>query len=304
MTPHHPDGALLARRIETRLEAGWVTRFAPAPTGWLHLGHAVNAVFVWGLAARLRGRVAIRIEDHDRGRCREEFERGVFEDLEWLGLEPDAGVTRQSDRLSLYESALRRLAHVYPCACSRRDIAKAADGTGAHELRYPGTCRTRAIAPADTPARRVRIEPGIEEFDDLALGPQAQNPDAQCGDVLLRDRAGNWTYQFAVVVDDTEQKIDIVIRGEDLLSSTGRQLRLARLLGREQPPMFLHHPLILRPDGSKLSKSDGATGLRDLRAAGWSAARVLGEAARLGGLGSGRSIGAGDLGGLFSAFSV
>ena len=112
------------------------------------------------------------------------------------------------------------------------------------------------------------MTPGIEEFDDLRLGPMAQEPAAQCGDLLVRDRLGQWTYQFAVVVDDMEQGIDVVIRGEDLLSSTGRQIRLGRLLGRDRPPSYLHHPLILKPDGSKLSKSAGDTGIRELREEG------------------------------------
>jgi glutamyl-tRNA synthetase/glutamyl-Q tRNA(Asp) synthetase len=168
-------------------------------------------------------------------------------------------------------------------------------------MRYPGTCRDKSIAPSGTPARRVRIEPGAEIFHDVALGPQTQEPFTQCGDVLIRDRSGNWTYQFAVVVDDMAQEIDVVIRGEDLLTSTGRQIRLSRLLGRREPPVFLHHPLLVRADGSKLSKSDGATGLRDLRAAGWSAERVLGEAALLAGLqNSAKTIGAPDLAGLFA----
>ena len=128
------------------------------------------------------------------------------------------------------------------------------------------------------------LTPGIEKFDDLRLGPMAQEPAAQCGDLLVRDRLGQWTYQFAVVVDDMEQGIDVVIRGEDLLSSTGRQLQLGRLLGRDRVPSHLHHPLIIKPDGSKLSKSAGDTGIDELRAAGVSAAEVLGEAAVRAGL--------------------
>ena len=125
---------------------------------------------------------------------------------------------------------------------------------------------------------RLRLEPGLEHFDDVILGPQAQDPSAQCGDLLLRDRLGNWTYQFAVTVDDLDQGITDVIRGADLLDSTGRQIRLARLLGRPQPPRFWHHRLVMKSAAEKLSKSDGDTGVRDLRAAGWSAEAVLARA--------------------------
>src|SRR5262249_10014925 len=122
---------------------------------------------------------------------------------------------------------------------------------------------------------RVRLEGTVERFDDLRLGPQEQQPSTQCGDLLAKDRDGNWTYQFAVVVDDWAQDVDCVVRGEDLLDSTGRQIQLARLLGRADPPAFLHHPLIMKSATQKLSKSDLDTGVRELRARGWSAKQVL-----------------------------
>jgi glutamyl-tRNA synthetase/glutamyl-Q tRNA(Asp) synthetase len=128
------------------------------------------------------------------------------------------------------------------------------------------------------------MAPGSETFTDALLGRVTQSPHDQCGDLLVRDRTGNWTYQFAVVVDDLRQGIDLVVRGEDLLASTARQVRLGRLLGRERPPVFLHHPLIRRESGAKLSKSDGDTGIRELRGAGVSPAAVLGRAAWLTGL--------------------
>jgi glutamyl-tRNA synthetase/glutamyl-Q tRNA(Asp) synthetase len=115
------------------------------------------------------------------------------------------------------------------------------------------------------------MDPGVERFVDGMLGPQHQDPSAQCGDVLIRDRLGNWTYQFVAAVDDYRQEIDLVIRGVDLLASTGRQIRLARLLGRQTPAEFRHHPLIMKSADQKLSKSDGDTGVRDLRARGWTA---------------------------------
>jgi glutamyl-tRNA synthetase/glutamyl-Q tRNA(Asp) synthetase len=127
----------------------------------------------------------------------------------------------------------------------------------------------------------VRLGPGVEAFDDLAMGPQSQHPATQCGDLLVRDRLGNWTYQFAVTVDDMAERVTDVIRGADLLGSTGRQIRLARLLGRPAPPRFLHHTLLMGPDGLKLSKSRGDTGIRELRAAGVAPAEVLARAREL-----------------------
>jgi glutamyl/glutaminyl-tRNA synthetase len=264
-----------------------ITRFAPAPTGWLHLGHVLNAEHVWSVARALGGRVLLRIEDHDRTRARPEYETGILDDLDWLGFEPDIFPTsafragrcdgRQSDRDDVYRAAvetLRAKGLVYACDCSRAEIVAASDGDTTGELRYAGRCRDRGLPLADGLGWRVRIAPGVETFDDARLGPQAQEPAAQCGDVLIRDRHGNWTYQFAVTVDDWQHGIDMVIRGEDLLASTGRQIRLARLIGRQEPPAFHHHRLIMQSPTQKLSKSDGAAGIRALRAAGETAASV------------------------------
>ena len=239
-----------------------------------------NAIAVWGVARAFGGRVLLRIEDHDRTRSKGRFEEAILEDLGWLGFQPDEPLTRQSEREAKYEDALRRLEGrglLYACACSRRSI-EAATGSAEGELRYPGTCRDAAVDGTRERACRVRVERETISFRDLRLGRIEQVPSDQAGDILVRDRHGHWTYQFAVVVDDLDQGVDLVIRGEDLLASTGRQIQLARLLGRKTPPLFLHHPLILRADGRKLSKSNRDTGIRDLRAAGWSAERVLGEA--------------------------
>ena len=269
------------------------TRFAPAPTGYLHLGHVVNALYVWGEARRRDAEVLLRIEDHDRQRCREEYEAALLEDLAWLGFVPDLpppgafqGRTefRQSDNDAAYRAALdeiRSRARVYACGCSRRDIEAELVRRGREvpardaELPYPGTCRERGLEWRPGLGLRVVVEPGVESFNDLLLGPVRQDPSEQCGDLLLKDRLGNWTYHFAVVVDDLRQQIGLVVRGEDLLESTGRQIRLARLLGREAPPQFLHHPLVRHPGGAKLSKSNRDTGIRELRARGLSAGQVL-----------------------------
>lgn len=260
------------------------TRFAPAPTGYLHLGHVANAIEVWRAARERGGRVLLRIEDHDRTRCRPEYEAAIREDLAWLGFAPHAEAPRQSERGARYAEVLAGLEArglVYPCACSRRDIAAVAGNEFDEEPRYPGTCRDRHVDPASTPARRVHMDPGVEAFADLRLGPQAQAPADQCGDLLIRDRNGNWTYQFCVAVDDFDQGVTLVVRGEDLLASTGRQIRLARMIGRTIPAEFLHHALIRKPGGAKLSKSDGDTGVRELRAAGLDAAEVVARAGAL-----------------------
>ena len=259
---------------------GPVTRFAPAPTGWLHLGHVVNARHVWGIARERGGRVILRIEDHDRTRCREEYVDGILEDLDWLGFVPDFVAPRQSsaERGERYAAALAELhaaGLAYACDCSRRDIAMHAADQFGEETPYTGRCRTRGLALDATLARRMRMDEGVESFTDERLGGQRQSPSEQCGDFLVRDRLGNWTYQFAVVVDDLDHGVDLVIRGEDLLSSTGRQIRLARLLGRAAPPVFHHHGLVRNPDGSKLSKSAGDTSIRELRRAGKTADEVL-----------------------------
>ena len=263
-----------------------LTRFAPAPTGYLHLGHVVNALYVWSAAQERDGRVLLRIEDHDRQRSRPEYEAAIVEDLAWLGFVHYGPIVRQSERDAIYRKALQPLIDrelVYGCTCTRSEIESGAGSRepGA-EPRYPNTCRDKEIGLTDGVGWRVRLDPGIERFFDECLGPQEQDPSRQCGDLLVRDRLGNWTYQFVAAVDDHLQKISDVIRGEDLLSSTGRQIRLARLLGRATPPRFWHHPLVMKSPAQKLSKSDGDTGIRELRAAGWTREAVLEKARALG----------------------
>jgi glutamyl-tRNA synthetase/glutamyl-Q tRNA(Asp) synthetase len=282
-----------------------VSRFAPAPTGFLHLGHVVNAVYVWGITQSRGGRVLLRIEDHDRQRSRVEFEQAILEDLEWLGFVADEPPTCQRDRQAVYTAAVERLRAkdlVYACECSRAGIAAA--GEPGLELRYPGTCARKGLAEASGRGLRVRLEPSVEQFVDGRHGRQEQRPSEQCGDLLVRDRDGNWTYQFAAAVDDFEQGVNLVIRGDDLLPSTGRQIQLARLLGRKKAPAFLHHPLLMKSATQKLSKSDGDTGIRELRARGWTPQRVIGHAAASAGIiESTRDVEAGEVAALFEMSS-
>ena len=269
-----------------------VTRFAPAPTGHLHIGHVVNALHVWGIARAHGGRVLLRIEDHDGQRSRREYEESILEDLEWLGFAGDEPLIRQSERGPIYERALARLRDqglVYACECSRREISDVAQGfspasagsVAPDELWYPGTCANKGLAETLGRGIRVRLPRSEELFDDLRLGPQLQIPAEQCGDILVRDRHGYWTYQFAATVDDMEQGITMVIRGMDLLASTGRQIQLARILGRSTPPAFFHHSLVMKSPEQKLSKSDRDTGIREMRAAGMQPADVISSARRL-----------------------
>lgn len=262
------------------------TRFAPAPTGYLHLGHVANAIWVWGLCGVADGgSVLLRIEDHDRVRCRPGFEAAILEDLAWLGFVANEGPIRQSDDDAPYAAALEHLRAellIYGCDCSRSTFEAWAHEHGRrwHGPGCPGDCRSRDL---EGPTVRVALGGGSERWMDAIVGPCADEV-APGGDMAVRDRDGNWTYGFAVVVDDLRQGIDLVIRGRDLLSATAGQIRLAGSLGREVPATFAHHPLIRRPDGAKLSKADADTSVRELRAAGRTAADLIGEAAAAVGL--------------------
>lgn len=258
---------------------------------------------VWGLAAAGDGRVLLRIEDHDRTRSREIHAQGIIDDLDWLGFAPDLGPIRQSDDDRPYREALDRLrsdGRIYACDCTRSTFARfaAVGGLPWSGPGCPGGCRSRPV-DARGATLRAWVGDGLESWVDRFAGP-ASGPVADHGDPVVRDRAGGWTYGFAVVVDDLRQGIDLVVRGEDLLAATPDQIRLGALLGRDQPATFAHHRLIRRADGRKLSKSAGDMGVRELRAAGWSAAQVIGEAAAAIGLLEGpRPLAAHEVGALF-----
>ena len=292
-----------------------VTRFAPSPTGYLHLGHVASAIYVWGMARLHGARVLLRIEDHDRGRCRPEYEAAIFADLGWLGLAHDnhdlapghASAYRQSDAHEQYNAAIEALAKhhlIYACTCTRQEILNRGDRTSGHdaeELRYDGHCRERGLSlQAPGSGLRIAVPPQTLAFSDQRLGKQAQTPAQQCGDLLLRDRHGQYTYNFAVVVDDLRQGVNWIVRGEDVLHATGRQIWLAEALGRPQPASFFHHPLIKGGDGQKLSKRFLASSIASRRAAGDSPAMILGEAAfQVGLIAQPRALSAGELPHLF-----
>lgn len=290
-----------------------MTRFAPSPTGWLHLGHAAHMLYVWGIADLLRGEVLLRVEDHDRQRSKARFEEALLADMEWLGfraanrLAVTSSRFRQSDAAAIYEEVLNSIGrdhHVYRCRCSRKQLATGAEVAASGERVYPGTCR-RAKHAADAP-HGLRLawaaDAPPEEFTDGLLGFQCQRPERQCGDLLIKDRFGNWTYQFAGTVDDWRHGVNVVVRGSDLLASTGRQIRLGRMLGREVPPIFFHHPLVSDSGGTKLSKKQQATPIRELREVGMSPAKVLGMAAQAVGLrADSRNLEAREIGSLIEA---
>ena len=213
----------------------------------------------------------LRIEDHDRQRSRPAYEAAMLDDLERLGLLPDepalaafrAGPTpyRQSDALDVYAAALDRLRDdglVYACTCTRSTFAayEAERGRPWRGIGCPGGCRERQLPEDEGTSLRVAVGAGTERWIDLLAGPMADEP-AAAGDLVARDRVGNWTYGFCVVVDDQRHGIDLVIRGRDLLDATPVQLRLARLLGRETPPSFLHHPLVRRVSGPEALEVGG-----------------------------------------------
>lgn len=262
-----------------------ITRFAPSPTGELHLGHVLHAAWVWGVAEAAGAEIIVRMEDHDRQRCTPAFERSILDDLAWLGfttthpslasLATSPSPFRQSDTPDRYQAAfeaLRERGLLYGCQCTRADLGPAGpDG----ERHYPGRCRGQ---PVDRPGRtvvRAMLPDDPTTTIDLRLGVLQQHPARDHGDPVIRDAAGQWTYQFAVVVDDLHHGVNLIVRGEDLVTSCGRQWLLARLLGRDQPAITVHHPLLHAADGRKLSKRDRDRTIGAMRAEGQTPEEVV-----------------------------
>ncbi len=275
-----------------------VGRFAPSPSGHMHLGNAFSYLLAWLGARSQGGRVVLRIEDLDERSKKPELADAVMEDLEWLGLTWDEGPWYQSRRQDVYEQALEQLSCMgltYSCFCTRHELhaasaPHASDGT----YIYQGTCRN--LSPDEIaektlvrqPATRLMV-PGREDpsgaiaFCDLVYGPQHEVLAEKCGDFLVRRSDSTFAYQLAVVVDDALMGVSQVVRGRDLLGSTARQIYLQRLLGYETPA-YAHVPLLVAPDGRRLAKRDHDLELRQLREGGMPPERVIGLLAHAAGI--------------------
>jgi glutamyl-Q tRNA(Asp) synthetase len=241
-------------------------RFAPSPTGPLHLGSLVAAVASWLFARRAGGRWLVRIEDIDTPRVVSGSAEEILAALQRYGLEWDGEVEWQSRRTACYEDALRRLREaklVYDCACSRADLQRAPSAPLGAEAVYPGYCRD-GLPPGKAPrAVRFHAPHQVIAFDDLLCGRIEEHVGARTGDFVVRRADGLFAYQLAVVVDDAEQGVTQVVRGVDLLYSTPRQIALQHALGYPTPE-YAHVRLVVNPDGSKLGKRDGALPLPTL----------------------------------------
>lgn len=270
---------------------GIVTRFAPSPTGYLHLGHAYSALAGWRAARAAGGRFLLRIEDIDRTRCRPTFTDAILEDLAWLGIDWDGPVRLQSHHFAEYRATLNALETrglLYPCFCTRAEIAAAASAPqGPEGPVYPGTCRhlsdaarTARIAAGAPYALRLDMAaafaamPRPLTFIEQGRGRIACDP-ARFGDVVLARKDTPASYHLCVTHDDALQGVSLVTRGEDLLAATDIHRLLQALMGWSEPA-YAHHPLLTDPTGRRLAKRDGARSLRDLRAAGFTPAEVLG----------------------------
>ncbi len=266
-----------------------VGRLAPSPTGNLHLGNLSTYALAWAAARRVGGRLVYRVEDLDPPRTIPEQIKQQAEDLRWLGLDWDAGYGTggdderfmQSQRTAIYEAALAELRErdlVYPCTCSRREIADLLSAPHAEfdpALRYPGTCaRRQPVCESAAAAIRFRAH-GVIEFEDALCPPVVCRLDDNPGDFVVRRKDGLFAYQLAVVADDIEMGVTQVVRGRDLLDSTPRQHALFDALGAPRPDT-LHTPLVVDSSGQRLAKRDGSHGVPGLRDAGWTPALLRG----------------------------
>lgn len=274
-----------------------VTRLAPSPTGALHLGNA-RTFLVNFLLARSRGwTIHLRIEDLDGPRIKLGADQQILDDLAWLGISFDTGPSRQSNRHRVYAAAIDDLLArglAYPCVCTRSEVERAASAPHAEDgsTVYPGTCRDRfrSIEHARAfsgrePAIRFRVDRTSIQFVDRFLGKQSFNPAAQLGDFVVRKSDGTAAYQLAVVIDDADAGVSEIVRGDDLLDSTPRQMMIYESIGLSgQIPNYTHLPLVVGSDGRRLAKRHGDTRISHYRAAGVSPERVVGLLARWSGM--------------------
>lgn len=274
------------------------TRFAPSPNGLLHLGHAYAAIVAHDLARSRGGEFVLRIEDIDGTRSRAELVPEILADLAWLGLAWDGPAVFQSARLASYADAGRRLIDLgllYPCTCTRREVAEGAHAMGPDGPVYPGTCRGRRAAPDAEVAWRLDMTRAVEmagplEWSDELAGPQCCRPE-QFGDVVLLRKEAPASYHLAATLDDAADGVTLVTRGLDLFAATHIHRLLQALLGLPVP-VWHHHPLLVEEDGRKLAKRRGSPALADLRRAGKDG-RALAHALRAGRLPAGLSLGNG-----------
>jgi glutamyl-Q tRNA(Asp) synthetase len=278
-----------------------VTRFAPSPTGYLHLGHVRSAFEGWRAARAAGGRFLLRLEDIDQTRCRDEYAAAIIEDLVWLGLDWDGPIRRQSQHFADYRAALDCLdaaGLIYPCFCTRRDIqAEIARAGGAPHfgpggelgMPYPGTCRRLSVAErsekralASSWALRLDVAAALERTGPLAWSEGGRTVMADplaSGDVVLARKEVPTSYHLAVTVDDALQGISLVTRGADLFAATHIHRLLQALLGLPTP-RYQHHPLLTDVEGRRLAKRDGALTIRAMRAAGMTSEEILNAAAK------------------------
>lgn len=271
-----------------------LTRLAPSPTGALHLGNARTFLINWLLARRQGWRILLRIEDLDGPRVKKGADRQAIDDLNWLGIDWDDGPTYQSPRAGVYRSAAMRLVDAgdaYPCICTRSEVASAASAPHADDgsTVYPNTCvgrfhtldDARAAAGGREPSIRYRVPRGFVAFEDAFAGRRSFDVANDLGDFVILKSDGTAAYQLAVVIDDAEAGVTDVVRGDDLIDSTPRQILLHRSLGlADRIPAYTHLPLVVGPDGRRLAKRHGDTRLSHYRERGVSAGRVRALLAR------------------------
>lgn len=274
------------------------TRIAPSPTGALHLGNARTFLVNWAIARQQGWEIVLRVEDLDGPRVKAGAAEEAIDLLQWLGIDWDEGPYFQLNDLTPYEQALEKLAKdgaIYPCSCTRKQIeatSLSAPHVGEHEMRYPGTCRpaeaTSALLQSDDEqvAWRVRVRDGEIGFVDEFAGTQQFDVQQTVGDFLVRTKAGLPSYQLAVVIDDARQGIDQIVRGDDLLSSTSRQILLVELLELGTLPTYTHLPLVIGTDGRRLAKRHGDSRLTHYRELGVTPERIIGLLAEWSGCGT------------------